>query len=95
MDGIHNTGELDQSAVAHKLDDVAMKLRYCRIDQLFATRHEPRECSNLILPHEAAVADHIGRKYPGKSSLHPKVSVPSRSKGVLASSSVQYGVQSS
>ena len=68
--GIDDAGELDQRAIAHELDDAAMEFFYCRIDQFSAARLEPRQCADLIVPHEAAVADHVGSKNGGQPSFH-------------------------
>ena len=70
LDGIDDAGELDERAVAHELDDAAMELLDRGVDQFPAATLQSRKRADLILAHEAAVANHVGSKYCGKPSLH-------------------------
>ena len=54
---------------------MTMELRYCRINQVSAARHEPRKRTDFIFPHEAAVANDVGGKYRSKSSFHAERSI--------------------
>ncbi|ASY71845.1 hypothetical protein SF83666_b51960 (plasmid) [Sinorhizobium fredii CCBAU 83666] len=47
-----------------------MECIYGGIDQLPAAGLQPLQSANLILSHEAAIADHIGREYRGEPPLH-------------------------
>ena len=70
LDGVDDAGELDQRAIAHELDDAAVELFDRGVDQFAAAALQPLQRADLILAHEAAVADHVGSKYRGKPSLH-------------------------
>jgi hypothetical protein len=58
-------------------DDAAMKLFYGGIDQFPAAALQPRQRADLILAHEAAVANHVDGKYCGEPSLHKSYPAPS------------------
>ena len=77
LDGVDDACELNQRAVTHELDDAAMELFYSRINQFPTAGLQPRQRADLILPHEAAVANHIGGQDCGKPSLHPRILRPS------------------
>ena len=79
LNGINDARELNQRAVAHELDDTATELFYRRIDQLPTASLQSIECADLIFPHQAAVANHVGSKYRGKPSLHTRALRPSKS----------------
>lgn len=59
MHGICNAMELDQHAVAARLDYAAMIPVDHRIDELDAMRSEPGKRAALVCFHEPAVADHV------------------------------------
>ena len=61
-DGLDHARELDQEAVAGRLDETAMMLCDLGIDQFAAMRFEPRERAFLVLAHQPAVARVIGRE---------------------------------
>ena len=58
--GIDNTGEFDQQAVAHQLDDAAVVARDQRFDDFASERSHPVQGARLVRPHEAGIACHIG-----------------------------------
>ena len=69
-DGVDGAGELDQHAVTHHLDDAALMLRHQGLeDSLAARSFRVRERAGLVLLHEPAVADHIGRENGGEPAL--------------------------
>ena len=76
LDGIDDAGELDQRAVAHQLDHAAMEFLDRRVDQFATAALQSLERADLVLAHEAAVADHVGSKYCGKPSLHACLRLP-------------------
>jgi len=59
-DGLDDTREFDQEAVAGGLDDAAFVLGDLGVDQLAAVGAEPSERARLVLPHQPAVARDIG-----------------------------------
>ncbi len=56
---IDHAREFDQGAVAHQLDDTALKLSDCRINELCTTTVESGKGAGLILAHYPAIADEI------------------------------------
>ena len=70
LDRVDDAGELDERTVAHEFDDAAMERFNRGVDQFATAALQSLERTYLILAHEAAVADHIGRKDCGKPSLH-------------------------
>ena len=69
LDRAHHAGEFDQHAVAGQFDDAALMIGDGRIDQLGAVILETRQRADLIGPHQAAVADHVGGQDRGKSAF--------------------------
>ena len=65
-DRVDYAGELDQHAVAHKLDDAAIVLGDRRVDQLISVGLKGCERGGFVFGDEAAVFDHIGRDDRGK-----------------------------
>ena len=61
--------ELDQHAVAHRLDDAALAFRDRGVDQLELNRLEARERSRLVHFHQTAVADHVRRDDCGEPAI--------------------------
>ena len=61
--------ELDQHAVAGRLDDAAAVLGDGGIDELEAMGLEARERPRLVDLHQPAVADHVGGEHRCESSL--------------------------
>ena len=59
---IHDAAEFHQGAVAHELDGAAAILRGFRGDEQLVMCLERRQGAGLVPAHEAAVADHVGRK---------------------------------
>ena len=70
MDGLSGNSELDESPVAHELDDTAMMFRDRRVYQLLAVGLERSQGAHLIELHEAAVSDHIGDQDRSEAALH-------------------------
>ncbi len=70
QDRLNRRGELDQKAIAHQLDDAPLTFSDLRCDQLFAMGFERGQDARLILPNEAAVADHVGGQYGGEAAFH-------------------------
>ena len=70
LDGLDDAGELDERAVAHELDHAAVVLLDLGLDQFATAPLQSLERTDLVLAHEAAVANHVGSKYCGKPSLH-------------------------
>ena len=70
LDGIDDAGKLNQRAVAHQLDHAAVEFLDRRVDQFATAALQALERADLVFAHEAAVANHVGRKYCGKPSLH-------------------------
>jgi hypothetical protein len=66
---VDHAGELDQSAVAHQLDDAPVMRLDRRIDAELAMRLERLERARFIFAHETRISDHIGRQYCRESSL--------------------------
>ncbi len=60
--GIHRARKFDQHAVTGGLDDATVVLGDARIEHLFAERLELRQRARLVLAHEPAVTDHVGRQ---------------------------------
>ena len=69
-DGVNDTGELDQRAVAHKLDDAAIVARDLRIDDLAAQRLEARERVGLVGTHEPGITDNVRGQDRSQATLH-------------------------
>jgi hypothetical protein len=63
--GIDNAAELDQHAIASRLDDAPAMLGYFGVDQFAPMRLQPRESSFLIGTHQSAVARHVSSENGG------------------------------
>ena len=59
---LDGAGEIDQQAVAGALDDAAAVRRDMGFDELAEMRLEPAQRAFLVVPHQPAVADHVGRQ---------------------------------
>ena len=68
-DRVDRTGELDQHAVAHDLDDAAVMLGDQRIQDALTPLLQRRQRARLVLLHQSAVADHVGGKDGGEAAL--------------------------
>ena len=55
-------GEIDQQAVAGALDDAAAVGGDVRFDELAEMRLEATQRAFLVVAHQPAVADHVGRQ---------------------------------
>ena len=53
---------MNQMTIARGLDDTAVVLGDARVKHLFPERLELSQCARLVLTHEPAVADNIGRQ---------------------------------
>lgn len=71
--GINNAGELDQHAIARRLDDAAVIRRNRGIDDLAAVRFQGCERADLISAHQSRVARDIGCKDGCKPALDPRL----------------------
>ena len=70
-DGLNDARELDQDAVAGRLDDAALVVGDLRIDEFTTMRPEPREGAGLIESHEAAISGHISGENGREPALDP------------------------
>ena len=66
---VDRAGELNQHAVAGDLEDPAPVAGDQRLQHFFPAGLERRECTSLVLPHQAAVADYICGKNGGETAL--------------------------
>jgi hypothetical protein len=73
LDGIDDACELNQRAVTHELDDATMEFFYRGINKFPTASFQPRQRSDLVVSHEAAIANHVCSKYCGKPSLHTRI----------------------
>jgi hypothetical protein len=69
--GIDDTGELDQKAVARGLDDAAPMFGDLGIDQFTAARSKRRESARFVLSHQTTVAGHIGGENGREPAFDP------------------------
>ena len=69
-DGVDHTGELDQRAVAHELDDAAVVLGDLRLDEVPAQGLERGERARLVGRHEPRVADDVRSEYRRQPARH-------------------------
>ena len=67
-DGVHSTAKLRKHAIARRVGDAASMGRNEPV-QDFPTCREGIQGSNLIGPHEAAIALHVSRKDSGQPAL--------------------------
>src|ERR1700730_3467508 len=56
---IHDTPKLDQKAIAGRLQDAAVVLVDCRVDQLASQRAQPCQRAFLVRACQPAVASHV------------------------------------
>ena len=70
-DRFDNRRKLNEDAVAGGLNEAALVLGDCGIDQFTAQFPHPVQCASLILAHEPAVSHDIGRKNSGEPALDP------------------------
>jgi hypothetical protein len=69
---LHRTdsaAELDEHAIAGHLEDAPLVAGDQRLQHLLASGLQGGQRAGLVLLHEAAVADHIGRQNGGKPAL--------------------------
>src|SRR5262249_13248452 len=69
--GFDRACELDQRPVSGRLDDAAAMLVDFRINKSSAKLFQRGEGALLVLPHQPAVARHIGRENSREPSLYP------------------------
>ena len=69
-DRVHDAGELGQHAVAGGVYEAPVMLLDETVDYL-AMRGQGAERRLFVLPHEAAVAEHVGAEYGGELTFHP------------------------
>ena len=69
LDRIHRAGELDQGAVAHKLDDAAVMRGDDWVEDLGSQRLKARQSAGLVGPHEPRIADRVGAQNRSKPTL--------------------------
>ena len=67
--GIDDTGELDEQAVPHQLDDAALVLGDLGLDELGAMGTKAGERAFLVGAHEARVANDVRAEDRGESAL--------------------------
>src|SRR5262249_33102980 len=70
-DRFDDTRELDQDAVAGRLDDPTLVPGNLRVDQFAPQRPEPRQGAGLVLAHQPAVPRYITREDGRQSALDP------------------------
>ena len=81
LDGIEDTGELDEQAVSRALDDMSMVFVDRRVDQFAAVHLLAHDRAFLVKLHEARKADHVGNHNCGETAFHscvPVVILPER-----------------
>ena len=70
LDRVHHARELGEHAVAGGTDESAVVQFDQSVDD-FAVRRESAESRLFVVPHEAAVAVHIGTEYGGELTFQP------------------------
>ena len=70
LHGAHHRGELDQHAVAGRLDDPPAMFGNERIGSGAMFAQQTRR-TRLVGLHQPAVADHVGREDGGEAAVHP------------------------
>ena len=70
--GLYGTDELDQHAIACRLDDAPTMFLDLGIDEFAPMRLEVGEGAFLISPHETAVADDISRHDGSEPAFNPQ-----------------------
>jgi hypothetical protein len=68
-DRIDGTRKLQEQPVAHRLDRATAVFGDLGIDQIAQMGFQTRQRAVLVEPHQARVADHVGRDNGGQSSL--------------------------
>ena len=77
MTRLDHTRELDQDAVAGRLDDPALVFGYFRVDQLAAERPQARQGSGLVWPiSRLCPATSLARMAASLRSTRSAVTVP-------------------
>ena len=71
-DCVHDTGELDQGAIAHQLDDPAAVLGNQRVDEFPPMRLQALERAGLVAFHERRVADHVRGQDGGEAAFRAR-----------------------
>ena len=66
---VHDARKLGEEAVACGLEEPTLVLGDLGLDHLGAELPDCRESTVLVLAHETAVADHIGRQDGGEAAL--------------------------
>jgi hypothetical protein len=69
LHGLDDTGELGQKPIAHEFHDPPAAFSNLGLHQLSTEGLQALERSCLVLAHQAAITDHVGGKYGGKSAL--------------------------
>ncbi len=67
---IDDAAEFDQGAIAHQLDDTPTVAFDLGVDEFGPVRLQGIERTDLVLAHQAAVADHVGTQDSGKPAFH-------------------------
>ena len=70
-DRLDHARELDQDAIAGRLDNAAPVVSDLGVDEFAAMRSEPRESAGLIRPHQPAVSRDIGGENGREPALDP------------------------
>ena len=84
VNGVYDTAELHQRAVAHELDDAPVMLSGLGLDKLSSSCLERRERPSLVGSHEAAVTDHISGQDGGQPALYALFAHGKPPAGVIA-----------
>ena len=71
-DGVHDTGELDQEPVAHKLDDASMMRVDQRFQKISAQLGQLPKRAGLVGAHQSRVTGHIGCQNSGESAFQTR-----------------------
>ena len=70
LDRIHDARKFDEHAIAGEFDDATRMPADLRLDELGLVLLQALQGTNLIGPHQPAVADDIGSHDRGKPALH-------------------------
>src|SRR5262249_6943369 len=70
FNGVDYAAELGEQPVAHELEDAPVMLLDLGLEEVLAMRAHPLEGVRLVLLHEAAIADHVGREDRRKLAFH-------------------------
>ena len=69
VNGLYGAGELDQEAVAHRLEEPPCVLGDLGLDDPRPQFFQLRQRSGLVAAHKLRVADHVGHQDSGKATL--------------------------